>query len=179
MRRGILPTNAGVFEPIFFVEISHSEGETLNFSTGTHPYEFDGKVWNPVSYLGKIGDVQEVLGIEVGRMQVALTGIPGFLYPQVANIRYRSKKMRVLIGLMRDTLMMAQPKTLFTGKVVEYNLQAGPEMGIVLTGASNLVTVKRSNVSRYTHADQRIKFPNDKGLIFVADLKNLSLQWGS
>jgi len=176
MRPILIPT-AGVKKPVFFVEVEYELG-TLNFNSSTHPYTFGGKEWHPVSYLGKIGNVQEVLGVEVGRLSVSLAGIPGTLFQEVASIKYRNKKMRVLMGLVGTTLITT-PKTIFTGKVVEYNMVAGPEMGINLIGASNLVTVKKSNVSRYSPADQRIRFPLDKGLEFILNLANMKLQWGT
>lgn len=168
-----------VMKPVFFFEIITLTTTTINLNTGTHQYTFGGKTWEPVSYFGKINDVQEVMGVEVGRLQVSLSGIPGWLFPEVANIKYRNKKMRVLMGLLDPTgALVTEPKVMFTGKVVEYNLTAGPQMGINIVGASNLVTIKKTNVSRYTPGDQRTRFPTDKGLEFIPDLVNLKIQWG-
>lgn len=178
--RPIPITLSEVMKPVFFVELSTDATTTVNLNSGTHPYTFGGKTWEPVSYFGKIGNIQEVLGVEVGRLQISLDGIPGWLFPEIANIKYRNKKMRVLMGLLNTSGALATtPKVIFTGKVVEYNLQAGPQMGINITGASNLVTVKRTNVSRYTPGDQRTRFPTDKGLEFIPELVNLKIQWGT
>jgi len=41
-----------------------------------------------------------------------------------------------------------------------------------------LIDLERARVRRYTPEDQKINFPNDKGLDFVSDLTDKVVQWG-
>ena len=47
-----------------------------------------------------------------------------------------------------------------------------------ITLENRLVDFERARVRRYTSEDQKIDFPNDKGLEFVADLQEKEILWG-
>jgi hypothetical protein len=47
-----------------------------------------------------------------------------------------------------------------------------------LTAESRLIDLERSRERRYTSEDQKIDYPNDKGLEFIADLQDKEIVWG-
>ena len=54
----------------------------------------------------------------------------------------------------------------------------GDTANISLTAESRLIDLERSRERRYTSEDQKIDYPNDKGLEFIADLQDKEIVWG-
>jgi hypothetical protein len=55
---------------------------------------------------------------------------------------------------------------------------SGDTANIGLTAESRLIDLERSRERRYTSEDQKIDYPNDKGLEFIADLQDKEIVWG-
>jgi hypothetical protein len=55
---------------------------------------------------------------------------------------------------------------------------SGDTANINVTAESRLIDLERSRERRYTSEDQKINYPNDKGLEFIADLQDKELVWG-
>ena len=47
-----------------------------------------------------------------------------------------------------------------------------------MTAESKLIDLERSRARRYTSEDQKIDYPDDKGLDFIADLQDKAVVWG-
>ena len=55
----------------------------------------------------------------------------------------------------------------------------GDTATIKLTAESRLIDLDRSRERRFTSEDQKIEFPDDKGLEYVDDLQDKEIVWGS
>ena len=49
---------------------------------------------------------------------------------------------------------------------------------ITLTAESRMIDLNRPRVRRYTPEDQKIDYPNDKGLDYVSSLQEAEISWG-
>ena len=47
-----------------------------------------------------------------------------------------------------------------------------------VTAESRLIDLDVTRERRYTDADQKIDFPDDKGLEFIADIQDKEIIWG-
>ena len=56
--------------------------------------------------------------------------------------------------------------------------ESGEQATINITGESRLIDLEIARERRYTSEDQKIDFPDDKGLEFVADLQDKQIIWG-
>ena len=54
----------------------------------------------------------------------------------------------------------------------------GQTCTISVSAESRLIDLDRTRERRYTSEDQKIDFPNDKGLEFIADLQDKEIIWG-
>ena len=54
----------------------------------------------------------------------------------------------------------------------------GATAQISITAESKLIDLERSRARRYTSEDQKIDFPNDKGLEFITGLQDKTIVWG-
>jgi len=59
------------------------------------------------------------------------------------------------------------------------NIDEGAETStIALSVESKLIDLERGRVFRYTDANQKSRYPDDKGFEFVEDLQDKRFSWG-
>jgi hypothetical protein len=59
------------------------------------------------------------------------------------------------------------------------NIEENADTCVISVTAENvLVKLERPVVRRFTNEDQKSRFPNDKGLEFVAGLQDKDILWG-
>ena len=76
-------------------------------------------------------------------------------------------------------IIIYQPYTIFDGFMDIMRLNdSGGTANIVVNCESQLIALERPNTRRYTPEDQKIDFPNDKGLEYVAGLQDDEIVWG-
>ena len=78
-----------------------------------------------------------------------------------------------------SSVILYQPYIIFDGfmDVMRVN-DSGGTANIVLNCESQLISLERPNTRRYTPEDQKIDFPNDLGLDYVAGLQDDEIIWG-
>lgn len=84
------------------------------------------------------------------------------------------------LGVLNDSgAVVSDPYLLFSGRMDLMNIDDGGETCIIsISAESRLIDLDRTRERRYTSEDQKIDFPNDKGLEFVADLQDKEIVWG-
>lgn len=76
--------------------------------------------------------------------------------------------------------VLPTPFVLFEGTMDRMVLtDRGDEASVAIFCESRLISLENNNVRRYTPEDQKIDYPNDLGLDFVAGLQNAEIRWGS
>jgi hypothetical protein len=76
--------------------------------------------------------------------------------------------------------ILPTPFVLFEGVMDRMVLtDSGDDANIAIFCESRLIALENNNVRRYTPEDQKIDFPNDLGLEFVAGLQDVEIRWGS
>ena len=75
---------------------------------------------------------------------------------------------------------MADPYAIFQGQMDLMTISDGGDTATIkLTAESRLIDLDRSRERRFTSEDQKIEFPDDKGLEYVDDLQDKEIVWGS
>ena len=81
--------------------------------------------------------------------------------------------------IMNTDIIIYQPYTIFDGFMDVMRLNdSGGTANIALNCESQLIALERANTRRYTPEDQKIDFPNDEGLDYVAGLQDDEIIWG-
>tara|TARA_Y100000114_G_scaffold150652_1_gene166395 strand:- start:802 stop:1719 length:918 start_codon:yes stop_codon:yes gene_type:complete len=104
----------------------------------------------------------------------ALGTYPSYLYYYCANHSGMGGSL-----LPSSSIILGQPYTIFDGFMDVMRLNdSGGNANIALNCESQLVALERPNTRRYTPEDQKIDFPNDEGLDYVAGLQDDEIIWG-
>lgn len=78
-----------------------------------------------------------------------------------------------------NDFVLFEPFTLFDGQMDKMNIQdSGDTANVTITCESKLITLQNPKVRRYTLEDQKLDFPNDKGLEFIPSLQDKVITWG-
>ena len=75
--------------------------------------------------------------------------------------------------------VISDPAIIFSGFMDTMTINDGGETATIqVTVENRLIEFERTRVRRYTAEDQKIDYPNDKGLEFVAEMAEKEIVWG-
>jgi hypothetical protein len=75
--------------------------------------------------------------------------------------------------------VISNPIVVFSGFMDTMVINDGGETATIqVTVENRLIEFERTRVRRYTAEDQKIDFPTDKGLEFVAEMEEKEIVWG-
>jgi hypothetical protein len=89
---------------------------------------------------------------------------------------YQGRECRIYFGMTSNPSAYVE---VFSGELDQMNIEEAAETAVVSVTAENvLVKLERPVVRRFSDQDQKSRFPNDKGLEFVASLQDKDILWG-
>ena len=189
-----------VIYPFFAIELNFQSGP-LYLWTG-----YGNLLINDVTYLG-VGDlvnisaVEETTEIEAKGAVVTMTGIPSSFLYLALDEPYQGRECKIYFGLwLRGSTLTTQASDIitteslfelaaengtrylaeiFSGELDQMNISEEADTCTIGVTAENvLIKLERPVVRRFTNEDQKSRFPNDKGLEFVAGLQDKEIFWG-
>lgn len=189
-----------VIYPFFAVEIDFASGP-LYFWTGYGDLLLNGITYLGAGQLVNISSVEETTEIEAKGATITMTGIPSSFLSLALQEPYQGRECRIYFGLWlnnrsittessvtitaedlfefvteTDTRHLAE---IFSGELDQMNIAEEASTATVSVTAENvLIKLERPVVRRFTNEDQKSRFPNDKGLEFVASLQDKEIFWG-
>ena len=163
--------------------------------TGTVNYTYLG-----AGQLLNISTVEETTEIQAVGANFTLSGIPSDFISLALQEPYQGRECRIYFGVFLsgnlatqglDTittqfgdLIILQSGTqglleIFSGEMDQMNIMEASETATISVSAENaLIKLERPVVRRLTSTDQKSRYPNDKGLEFVANLQDKEIFWG-
>ena len=170
---------ADLVRPIVLVQCAFDSGN-LNLWSGIGDLTVDSVDYVGAGTLLQIGDVTETTDLSANGLQVTLSGITSPLIEKARDEDYQGRELKVLLGAMdASNGVISDPLVVFSGFMDTMTINDGGETAtITVTVENRLIEFEKSRVRRYTAEDQKIDYPNDKGLQFVADMQEVEIVWG-
>ena len=165
--------------PFFAVDLAFDGGHFVPW-TGYGDITFGGTTFiGGGDFLG-ISQISETFEIQANGINITLSGIPSDLISSALNETYQGRPAKLYLGLLdANGAVVADPYLMFSGRMDTMGIEdSGDTANIGLTAESRLIDLERSRERRYTSEDQKIDYPNDKGLEFIADLQDKEIVWG-
>lgn len=165
--------------PVFWAcDLLFDAPNELYFWTGFGDLSLDGNIYTGAGDLMAISELRESSDIAAYGATLTLSGIPTGLVGLALAEPYQGRRAVVKFGTISNGVKTSA--VVFTGEMDQMGIQMGPEtVTISLDVESRLVDLQRARIRRYTDADQRLRFPNDRAFEFVTRLQNESLEWQS
>jgi len=171
--------SADEVQPFFAVEMDFSGG-AIRLWTGYGDITIGSDTYTGAADFMKIGTVDETSEIKATGINVMLSGIPSSLLSAALSENYQGRDITMYFGTLDNTgAINDTPYVLFKGSMDVMNITESSDTATInITGESRLIDLEIARERRYTSEDQKIDYPTDKGLEFVADLQQKQILWG-
>lgn len=184
MPRALDPTLAaslshGVIGPCILVMLTFKSQTTYAW-TGTGTLTWNGNSYLGVGSLGKVGTISEGSDVKADGTTLELSGIDKTLLSECLTDIKIGAPAKVWFGNMLNGILIGQPYLVFSGCMDKVTFTIAVDtVNIKLALETRLIDFGRATQSKYTSADQRIKYPDDTGFAHVEQLSDQALRWGS
>lgn len=170
---------ADLVRPITLVQCAFDSGN-LNLWSGIGNLTVDSVEYVGAGTLLQIGEIAESAELQANGLTVALSGITEPLISKARDEDYQGRELKVLLGTIdADGDVVADPVVVFSGFMDTMLMNDGAETAAIQVSVENrLIEFERTRARRYTAEDQKIDYPNDKGLEFVAEMAEKEIVWG-
>ena len=170
---------ADLVRPILLVQCAFDSGN-LNLWNGIGDLTVDSVDYVGAGTLLSVGEISETSELAANGMNLALSGVTEPLISKARDEDYQGRELKVLMGAMDDSnSVIADPVIIFSGFMDTMVINDGAETATIQVSVENrLIEFERNRVRRYTSEDQKIDYPNDKGLEFVAEIAEKEITWG-
>lgn len=170
---------ADLVRPITLVQCAFDSGN-LNLWSGIGDLTVDSVDYVGAGSLLSIGEITESSELSANGITVTLSGVTSPLITKARDEDYQGRELKVLLGAMdASNGVISDPVVIFSGfmDVMVIN-ESGETATIQVTVENRLIEFEKTRIRRYTAEDQKIEYPNDKGLEFVAEMAEKEIVWG-
>lgn len=171
---------AGQVYPAIFVE-GLFNGGNLRIWSGIGEITWNSAVWAGAGLALAVDAIQERGDVQALGTSVTLSGIPSDLVSLALAEPYQGRVVRIYQALLTSAgAVVADPDERFTGRCDVMTISDdGQTATITMTVESRLIDLQRPRERRYTDSDQRIEYPADRGLEYVASIQDVAIKWGA
>jgi hypothetical protein len=173
-----------VVRPAIFYEgefVDGSEAQSfLRFWTGVGEIAWGGYTWIGGGKVLSISPLEETTDLKAVGFSVTLSGMPSALISLALSYARQGKPGKLWLGLFDSAgALLADPYPLRRGRFdiapIEDN---GETCTISAQYEDRLIDLERPRDRRYTHEDQQLDYPGDRGFEYVPSLQNMDITWG-
>ena len=171
---------ADLVRPIVLVRCAFDSG-ALNLWTGIGNLTVGGVTYVGAGGLLSVGEMKESSDLAANGITITLEGVTSPLITKARDENYQGRELKVLLGATdASNGVIADPVVIFSGFMDTMTInETGETASIAVTVENRLIEFEKTRVRRYTAEDQRIDFPDDRGLEFVAELAEREIMWGN
>jgi hypothetical protein len=175
----IAAIESGMVRPAFFVEGNFTSGPAYLWS-GLGSITWNGHTWTGLGSFAEISTVEEGSSVESKGVTLSLSGIDATLLTDVMTEFQVGLPVTVWIGFFdASNALIPDPIISFAGRMDQPTLTVdGSSATIAINCESKLLEMNNSVERRYTHEDQQIDHPGDRGFELVSGIQSRQIFWG-
>ena len=156
-------------------------GENLTDEAGNQFIDEQGlKTFLGVGELGSIETVEENIEVIARSVTLTVSGLDASLLSEALNENYQNRTVTIYLATINpDTgLLIASPETIWEGRMNQQTVTLSRgEATITITCEHRLRREPR--IARYTDADQKQAFTNDRFFDLVPNIEGFVSKWGN
>lgn len=167
-----------VVRPFLVCELDYPDG-TVRASSLPFNIVLDGHEYMGTSTYGSVGELTEGAEQQSYSVGLGLSGIPGNFAAYLSSQDVQGREAVIRLGFVNaQHQVIGQLCTIFVGRMNTQDVTAGKNTSVQLGLESLLVDWERPRVRRFTDADQKARFPTDRGLEYVSAVASMEIVWG-
>lgn len=170
---------SGLIQPAILVQLTF-RSQTQYVWSGIGPLIWNGLTFKGVGSLGSVGAITEGTEVNADGTSVTLSGIDPTFYAECMSDIQLGAAAKIWFGAWSQGQIVGQPYLNFSGLVDKPVVKIGTQtISITLALENRMTDLQRARNSRYTSADQQVKYPDDTSMHRVELLNDLAMPWGS
>lgn len=137
------------------------------------------------TYLGmgqfaKVSAIEETNEVKANGVTFELSGITPNFISEIIGQNYTNKPVQLYLGFLdQQENPLGSLATLFSGRLDSLQIEDNVDnVKVILTAESALTDLQRNKERRFTDTDQKINFPTDRGLEYMASAQSSNFAWG-
>lgn len=135
-----------------------------------------GKTYIGAGSLMAVSAIQETTEIDAKNASLSLSGIPTAFLSLALQEQYQGRECRIYFGVTNSPSDYVE---IFSGELDQMTISEESETCTIQVTAENImVKLERAVVRRFTHEDQKTRYPDDLGFQYVAALQDKDFVWG-
>jgi hypothetical protein len=171
--------SAGLIGPVILVQLTF-RSQTCYAWSGVGTLVWNGNSFLGVGSLGKLGTITEGSDVKADGTTLELSGIDKVFLGECLTDIQIGAPAKVWFGNMLNGVLIGAPYLVFSGCIDKPTFSIGGDTVTIRLALENrLIDQGRATMSRYTSADQRVKYPDDTAFVWVESLNDQALVWGS
>lgn len=170
--------DAATLHPCILVELAWPTG-TVRAWNGYRDLTWDGNTFIGTGHLGGISAIKESRDGAANGVALTLSGIPsGNVSLALANDT-QGQSAKIWFGELNSAgAFTIDPYQIFEGVIDVCPIEDDGTTATITVQLEKELIDRRARGRRYTHEDQIIDYPTDRGFEYVAGLVNKPLNWG-
>lgn len=170
---------AKALRPVFFFEGEFTSG-TVRLWSGAGDLAWNAQTWTGAGQALEISPIEESNTGRVNGLAFKLNGVPAAMIAIALAECRMGKPGTIWFGALDAAgTVVADPHLCFRGRLDVSTIEEDADKAIVtVTYESRLIDHQRARERRYTHEDQQIDYPGDRGFEYVASLQDKPFVWG-
>lgn len=170
---------ATVARPVFIVQLDWPSG-TVRAWTGYGDLSWNSQTWLGTGHLGSIADIRESLDGSANGLTLTLSGIPTTEVFRALEEDAQGRPGKVWLALLDGAgALVTDPYLIFDGVIDVSVLEDSGETATISLQLEKELVDTRTRGRRYTHEDQQMDYPTDRGFEYVAGLAEKEILWGT
>jgi hypothetical protein len=167
--------------------------------SGYGSFAWNGQTWQGIGSMGDVSVIEEGTTVEARGVTVTLSGFDANLLNLVLNEFKLGAPAALYLAMFGGTIgqsshygtatygqsiyavgLLADPIPIWAGRTDQAHISVGgTTASIQLNCESRLLDMNQSVARRYTNDDQRLDYPQDRGLEFVYSIVETTINWGA
>lgn len=157
------------------------DSDTVRIWNGSGPIIHETNTFTGLGDLGQISQVVSSIETRPFSISIEVSGIIGDkdMIAKAESEDVIGRPISIWVGYLdANYVLISDPVLEFRGRMDTMSILLGTTISVAITAESRLTDWRRTNVKRFTNADQILDFPLDKGYEFATDALERTINWG-
>jgi hypothetical protein len=170
-----------LIRPVMFYEAEFVGGAMVRLWSGAYNRSWNGHTWEGIGSIVGIGKVEETQTLRAAAVEIVVQGITSDSVSRALQSLAQNRPGRIYMGLLDDSdVLIGDPTLAFEGRLDSAQINEKPDGAVVVMRyESRLIDLERPRIRRFTHEDQQVTSPGDRGFEFIPALQDVTISWGN
>lgn len=171
---------ASQLAPIEMLQLEFDSG-TVRMWSGIGNLTYGSDIFYGVGTILAIESAEETNELKATSGRFRLSGVDSSMLSLSLLENYQGRPVSYWYGVLDKItrVLIPDPYLVFRGKMDILEIDDnGQTSDVNLSAESDLIDLRVVRERKYTNEDQKSMFPTDEGLSFVANIQDISINWG-